>query len=147
MTNSNGIATAHFSDDRERAMATDGLALLGLDHPLVAEQIAKWRTTAAEQLGASVRADGGDSAAVSWWAADATTPQGDRRAHLVALTITTSGSRITSLERLPERLLDRPACGSLLLQHARQNMLAEVIEPALQRELHHRGLLGGEGSF
>jgi len=147
VTNSNGIATARFTDDRERAMATDELALLGLDHPLVAEQIAKWRTTAAEQLGASVRADGGDSAVVSWWAVEATTPQGDRRAHLVALAMTTSGSRVTSLERLPERLLDRPACGSLLLQQARQKMLGEVIEPALQRELHHRGLLGGEGSF
>lgn len=28
-----GTAVARFTDDRERAMATDGLGLLGLDHP------------------------------------------------------------------------------------------------------------------
>ena len=39
-----GAMVARFTDDRERAIATDGLGLLGLDHPLVASQLAKWRS-------------------------------------------------------------------------------------------------------
>lgn len=48
-----GTAVARFTDDRERALATDGLALLRLDHPLVASQMAKWRSTPPKRLSSS----------------------------------------------------------------------------------------------
>jgi hypothetical protein len=67
VTDQAGTTVARFTDDRERAMATDGLGLLGLDHPLVASQLTKWRSTPPERLGSSVRQAGGEGAVLCWW--------------------------------------------------------------------------------
>jgi predicted RNA-binding protein with PIN domain len=53
-----GTAVARFTDDRKRAMATDGLGLLRLDHRLVASQLAKWRRTPPKRLSSSERHTG-----------------------------------------------------------------------------------------
>jgi hypothetical protein len=58
---------ARFKDDRERAMATDGLGLLGVAHPLVASQLAKWRSTPLEGLGSELRQAGDESGVLRWW--------------------------------------------------------------------------------
>ena len=62
-----GTAVARITDDRERAMATGGLGLLGLDHPLVASQLAKWRSTPPKRLSSSERQTGGWSTVLRWW--------------------------------------------------------------------------------
>ena len=142
-----GVTIARFTDDRERAMATDGLGLLGLDHPLVAEQLAKWRDTAAEQLGAGVRRDEDSPAVVCWWLIEAATPKGDRKTQVLVLAVTTSGGRVMTFERQPERLLDGPASNGFLDLSARRRFMDEIAEPALHRELQHRGLLAAGGSF
>jgi hypothetical protein len=142
-----GVTIARFTDDRERAMATDGLGLLGLDHPLVSEQLAKWRDTPAEQLGAGVRRDEDSPAVVCWWLVEAATPKGDRKTQVLALAVTTTGGRAMTLERQPERLLDgEPSIGFLNFA-ARVHFMSEAAEPALHRELQHRGLLAAGGSF
>jgi hypothetical protein len=62
-----GTAVARFTDDRERAMTTDGLGLLRLDHPLVASQLAKWRSTPPKRLSSSERQTSGWSSVPRWW--------------------------------------------------------------------------------
>jgi hypothetical protein len=59
-------AVARFTDDRERAMAMDGLWLLELDHPLVASQLAKWRSTPPKRLSSSESQTGGWSTVLRW---------------------------------------------------------------------------------
>lgn len=145
--NSSGATVTRFTDDRDRAMTTDGLGLLGLDHPLVAAQLEKWRETPAEGLGASVQADLPEPSVVSWWLVESVLPQGDRRNQVLTLAMTSAGARSAALERLPERLLDRTPGGSAFDLPSRRRLLAEVIEPGLQRELQHRGLLTGGGTF
>ena len=142
-----GAVIARFTDDRDRAMATDGLGLLGLDHPLVAEQLAKWRATPPERLGSGVRTDSGEPAVVSWWLVEAATPQGDRSAQVLPIAITLAGGRVAALERLTERLLDRSPCKCFLDLPGRQRFMKDSAEPALQRELQHRGLLATGSSF
>jgi hypothetical protein len=142
-----GATTARFTDDRERAMGTGGLGLLGLDHPLVASQLAKWRSTPAERLGAGVHQAGSEAAVLSWWLFEASTAQGDRRTQVVALAIGAGGGRSAAMERSPERMLDRPPGNGFLTLPERRRFLAEFAEPALQRELLHRGLLATGGSF
>lgn len=145
--NSSGAVVTRFTDDRDRAMATDGLGLLGLDHPLVAAQLEKWRESPAEGLGASVQADLSEPSVVSWWLVESVLPQGDRRNQVLTLAMTSAGARSAALERLPERLLDRMPGGGAFDLPTRRRLLAEVIEPGLQRELQHRGLLTGGGTF
>jgi len=62
-----GTAVARFMDDSEWAMAADGLGLLWLDPPLVASQLAKWRSTPPERLSSSERQTGGWSTVLRWW--------------------------------------------------------------------------------
>lgn len=147
VTDQVGTTVARFTDDRERAMATDGLGLLGLDHPLVASQLTKWRSTPPERLGSSVRQAGGDAAVLCWWLFEASTAQGDRKSQVLALAMGLSGGRSAPLERLPERMLDRPPADGFLDLVERRRFLAEFAEPALQREVQHRGLLAAGGSF
>jgi len=147
VTDQNGETIAQFTDDRDRAMSTDGLGLLGLDHPLVAELLAKWRATPPEHLGAAVRSDGGEEAVVCWWLVEAVTAQGERKTQVVVIAMGESGDRAIALERVPERLLDRAPGRGFLDSSTRRSILAEIAEPALHRELRHRGLLDAEGSI
>ena len=147
VSDQSGAVFARFTDDRDRAMATDGLALLGLDYPLVTEQLAKWRTTLPERLGACVRPEGSERAVVCWWFVEAATPQGERKAQVLALAATKAGRRAMTLERLAERLLDLPPGGGFLDVRTRHRFMAEVVEPILHRELDHRGLLTAGGSI
>lgn len=142
-----GAVAARFTDDRERAMATDGLGLLGLDHPIVAEQLAKWRATPAERLGAGVRQDEGDPGVVCWWLVEVATPQGDRKTQILVVAVSRTGGRLMAMERLPERLLDWPPHDGFLDLPARRRFMNDLAEPALQRELQHRALLAAGGSF
>lgn len=147
VSDQNGAIVARFTDDRDRAMATDGLALLGLDYLVVTEQLAKWRTTPPERLGACVRPEGGERAVVCWWFVEAATPQGERKSQVLALAATEAGRRVLTLERLAERLLDRPPSAGFLDITTRHRFMTEVVEPVLHRELDHRGLLAGGGSI
>jgi hypothetical protein len=51
------------------------------------------------------------------------------------------------MERLPERMLERPPADGFLDLAERRRFLAAYAEPALERELHHRGLLAPGTSF
>jgi hypothetical protein len=142
-----GAIVARYTDDRERAMATDGLGLLGLDHPLVASQLAKWRSTPPEHLGSSVRQGGGEPTVLCWWLFEASTAQGERKSQVLALEIGAGGGRSSAMERLPDRMLDCTSGDGFLLLPERRRFLVEFAEPALQRELQHRGLLAAGSSF
>jgi hypothetical protein len=120
---------------------------LGLDYPLVTEQLAKWRTIPPERLGACVRPEGGERAVVCWWFVEAATPQGERKTQVLALAATEAGRRAMTLERLAERLLDRPPSVGFLDVTTRHRFMIEVVEPVLHRELDHRGLLAAGGSI
>lgn len=147
VTDQAGAVVERFTNDRERAMATDGLGLLGLDHPLVASQLAKWRSTPAERLGSSIRQAGGEVVVLCWWQFEVSTQQGDRKTQILALAVGPNGGRSAAMERLSERLLDRSPGDGFLSLTERRHFLAEFAEPALQRELQHQGLLASDGSF
>lgn len=142
-----GAILARFTDDRDRAVGTDGLGLLGLDHPLVAQQLMRWRATAPEYLGASVRCDDCEPAIVCWWLVEATASGGERKTQLLTLASSLKGGRIAVMERFPERLFDGASSKSPFSEAERRRLFLEVAETALQRELQHRGVLGGESSF
>jgi hypothetical protein len=98
-------------------------------------------------LGSSVRQAGGEGAVLCWWLFETSTAQGDRKTQVLALAMGLSGGRSAPLERLPERMLDWPPADGFLDLAERRRFLAEFGEPALQRELQHRGLLVAGGSF
>ena len=142
-----GVVLVRFTDDRDRATADDGLDLLGLDHPVVERALARWRSTPPEELGSAINEAAAEPSVASWWLIEATTQKGEKRAFIQTVAVRQDGSRVPPLEHNCEVLFNKPPAAPTFSVGERLLLLRQVIEPTLQRELRHRGILTDEGSF
>ena len=141
-----GNSALHFTTDRELAREQEGIELMGLDHPLISDALQRWQGLDAEMLGVAVAGDDGPAVA-SWWLIRAEGKDGEQRSFVRSLAVTADGRRLPKLELLGMDLLTRPpGPASLSLQHRRE-LLHNAIEPMIQRELSHRGLLPENGGY
>lgn len=67
LVSANGSVRGTFTLDRDAATSRDGLEFLGLDHPLVQEEWARWRDLAPEELKISVLGSTEPTVLVSLW--------------------------------------------------------------------------------
>ena len=143
---SDGHAEIRFTTDRELAREQERIELMGLDHPLMSEALQRWQGLDAEMLGVAVGGDEGP-AVVSWWLIRAEGKDGEQRSFVQPIAITSEGKRVPKLERQGIDLLTRPPdAGGLALEH-RRDLLHDIIEPMVQRELSHRGLVPVNGGY
>jgi hypothetical protein len=143
----NGSTLTRFTDNREKAANAENLELLGLDHPLVAECLARSLAIPPEQLGAAVKTANSESAIVSWWHVEVINRQGEKRTLLQTLAVRPDGVRQPQIERTADTIFQSEPAPSNLDPTQRISLLHEVVEPTLQRELRHRGVLTDEGSL
>jgi hypothetical protein len=136
-----------FTDDRDKATSTEGLELLGLDHPVVEEALGRARATAPEDLGVAVQAEDGIKGVASWWLIEAATQKGERRSFVLPLVLREDGTRVPQAERNSDRYFTQTPVASKMSPAGRLEVLHRMIEPTLQRELRHRGVITDEGSF
>ena len=136
-----------FTLDRDTATTNDQIALLGLDHPLVQEELDRWGNLPPEDLGIAVRGNGAGPAVVSLWRVEAMNDAGERRTTVQPIAVKRDGTRAPALERQLDRVMrgqpDRPALDA----RQRLELFSKVIEPTLQRELMHKGSATGAGSY
>jgi len=52
---------------RDTATASDNVDLMGLDHPLVQEELGRWRSLPVDQLGVTLDGKGAGPAILSLW--------------------------------------------------------------------------------
>ena len=141
-----GNSEVKYTTDRELAREQAGLELMGLDHPLVFQALKRWQGLDPEMLGVSV--DGNDGpAVVSWWLIHTEGMNGERRSFVKPLTVGVEGMRVPKLERKGIDLLKRRPGQSGLSTEQRREILHNTLEPMLQRELHHRGLVPQNGGY
>ena len=141
-----GNSALRFTTDRELAREQEGLELIGLDHPLISEALQRWQGLDAGMLGVAVAGDDGPAVA-SWWLIRAEGKDGEQRSFVQSLAVTAEGRRVPRLELLGIDLLTRPpGPASLSLEHRRE-LLHDTIEPMIQRELDHRGLVPANGGY
>jgi superfamily II DNA or RNA helicase len=143
----NASSVARFTDDREKATSGAGLDLLGLDHPIVEEALSRARAIAPEDLGVAVKTHDGLTGVASCWLVEATTQKGERRSFVLPLVLRDDGTRVPQAERDSDWLFSLPPTNSDSSQSARHEMLHRTIEPTLQRELRHRGIITDGASF
>lgn len=143
---SHGEPEMRFTTDREFAREQEGVELMGLDHLLVSEALQRWQGLDAEMLGAVVAGDDGP-AVVSWWLIQADGKSGEHRSFVQPLAVSAAGRRMTKLEREGVDLLSRPFGSSGLPLERRRALLRDAIEPMIQRELNHRGLVPENGGY
>ena len=142
-----GHRVQRFTTDREAARARDDVDLLGLDHPMVQEALARLGGLPPDQIGVAVRGDGDGPAVATWWLVEAQGAGGERTSRVVKLAVDAEGARKPQVERRTEDLfLREPAPPSMALAE-RAALLHDHIEPMLHRELRHRGVVPDSGGF
>jgi hypothetical protein len=147
LRNASGAVTGRLTDDRERATSSEELELLGLDLPVVEEALGRARAAPPEELGVAVSAEDGTSGVASWWMIEASTAKGERRSFVLPLVLRQDGTRVPTAERSSECYFSLKPVRSRMSAAERFDVLHRLVEPTLQRELRHRGVIADEGSY
>jgi superfamily II DNA or RNA helicase len=140
-----GTRRARFTLNREIANDQDDLQLLGLDHPIVQEELGRWRSLPPEEVGIAVGGDVGETVLLSLWMVEASTSNGERRVVLQPIAVKKDGTRVPAVERQCERYLSAPAATPQFSADDRLELFNKAVEPTLQRELTHKGTANGDG--
>ena len=136
-----------FTLDRDTATTNDEIDLLGLDHPLVQEELDRWGNLAPEDLGIAVRGNGAGPAVLSLWRVESTNGVGERRTTVQPIAVRGDGTRAPSLERQLERVMQGEPDKPTMDAEQRLDLFSRAVEPTLQRELKHKGSAIGDGSY
>lgn len=142
-----GACRGRFTLNRDTATSQDNLELIGLDHPLVQEELGRWRNLPAEEIGIAVAGDVDAPVLLSLWMVEATASNGERRVVVQPIAVKQDGTRVPAVERQTERYLQAAASAPIFVAEQRLELFARVVEPTLQRELKHKGAANGDGSY
>lgn len=142
-----GTRRARFTLNREAATNQDELQLMGLDHPLVQEELGRWRNLPPENIGIAVSGGGEGQVLLSLWMVETSGGKGERRVVVQPIAVKRDGVRVPSIERLCERYFQAPSAVPTLRPEQRLDLFTSAVEPTLQRELKHKGSANGNGSY
>lgn len=142
-----GTRRATFTLSRDSATSQENLELMGLDHPFVQEELGRWRSLPPEEVGIAVAADVDEPVLLSLWIIETSSSNGERRVYIQPIAVTLAGVRVPAVEARYELYLQAPAAIARLQSEQRLEIFARVVEPALQRELKHKGAANGDGSY
>lgn len=141
-------SSVRFTTNRDSATSQDGLQLLGIDHPLIQDALARWSNIAPEEIGLSVVAsDSAEAAILSLWKVATSTASGEKRIILQPIAVNEAGRRVPAIERQHDQYWQAQSAPSRLTPQQRVNLFSTVVEPTLQRELRHKGIVNADGSY
>ncbi len=142
-----GARRARFTLNRDTATSSDDLELMGLDHPLVQEELGRWRSVPPEEVGIAVEGDVEAPVLLSFWMVEVSAGKGERRVVVQPIAVNLDGTRVPAVERQCERYLHAPTTTPKFSPEQRLDIFSRVVEPTLQRELKHKGAANGDGSY
>jgi hypothetical protein len=142
-----GARRVRFTLNRDTATSSDDLELMGLDHPLVQEELGRWRSVQPEEVGIAVSGDVEAPMMLSLWMVEASAGNGERRIVIQPIAVKQDGTRVPAIERLSEQYLQAPTTMPQFVTDQRIELFNRVVEPTLQRELKHKGAANGEGGY
>ncbi len=142
-----GARRKRFTLDRDTATAVEDVDLIGLDHPLVQEELGRWRTLPPEMLGVAMDGVGEGPAVLSVWLIEASNSGGEKRTTIQPIAVKADGARAPALERQIEHALKGAPHASVMIADQRLSIMTESIEPMLQRELKHKGTRNGDDAY
>ena len=144
---SDGARRARFSLNRDTATGSDDVELMGLDHPLMQEELGRWRSVPPEEIGIAVSGDVDEPVLLSFWMVEASASKGERRVVVQPIAVKQDGTRVPAVERQCERYLQAPTATPRFTPDQRLDLFSRAVEPTLQRELRHKGAANGDGSY
>ena len=147
LVGADGGQKKRFTLNRDTATSSDNVDLMGLDHPLVQEELGRWRSVAPDNLGAAAQGDGSGITLLSLWLVEMSVGSGERRIAVQPIAVTKDGARAPFIERQVAHFLRGESTQPKLSQAERISIFATAVEPTLQRELKHKGGTVGDGSY
>lgn len=147
IVSSNGSIDAQFTLNRAVATSQDSLDLMGLDHPIIQQELDFWRNIPPEDIGIAVQADVKTPTILSIWLVEVSADKGKRRTTIQPIAVTLDGNRLPTVEHQAEQYLKAPASQPILEPKQRIDLLHNAIEPMLQREIRHKITVGGDASY
>lgn len=126
--------------DRDLAQSDESVELLGIDHPLMTALLSRWQSAPAESAGAAASIGLPQRAVLTLWMVQTYGRGNDSGAHLVPIAVDGSGKRLPSLEKQYQSCFAAAAGAVQFTRSEREQLLADSIEPTMQRELGHRGI-------
>lgn len=138
LLDSKGNPGGNFTSDREKAIASDGYSLLGIDHPMLTKELATWRDLAPGEIGLRVTMPNQEMAILSIWQVEMIAAQGERKTAIIPIALNEQGLRLPALERKAEEVFSSPVAPAGRRFAGRDVFLRDQIEPALYRELGQR---------
>jgi superfamily II DNA or RNA helicase len=142
-----GVRRARFTLNRETATSHDDVELMGLDHPLVQEELGRCRSVSPEEIGIAVVGGVDEPVLLSLWMVETSGVSGERRVIVQPIAVKQDGTRVPAVERQCERYLQAPTTAPALTAKQRLDIFSRAIEPTLLRELRHKGTTDGDGSY
>ena len=142
-----GACKTRFTLNRDIATNQDDRDLMGLDHPLVQEQMRRWSSLPPEDIGIAVAGDVEAPVLLSLWLVETSAGNGERRVVIQAIAVRQDGTRVPVIEHLCEKYFKAPATRPAFLAEERIKLFSNVVETALQRELKHKGAANGDSSY
>ncbi|MDC0404232.1 SNF2-related protein [Porticoccaceae bacterium] len=135
-----GLEQLLFTTDREEATNSEKLHLIGLDHPIIAEQLDKYRNLDPEYLGFySSELNAGET--VSVWEVRAANEKGHNVHSIMKLAVDGDGNRLPHLEKQIDVVFKAEG------KKGAHEVDLYKIEAVLERELHHRNIVKPEQSY
>jgi hypothetical protein len=111
------------------------------------EQLELWRSVQPEEIGVAVTGDGEGPAVLSFWHVEYVTSQGDIKITVLPIAVRPDGSRVPAIERRAEAIFHCSPSVPVMPTVQRKSLVPEHIETAVQRELRHKGMANGDGSY
>ncbi|HHW6307323.1 TPA: helicase, partial [Escherichia coli] len=135
-----GLEQMLFTTVRENATNSEKLHLIGLDHPVIAKQLDKYRNLDPEYLGFySSELNAGET--VSLWEVRAANEKGHNVHSIMKLAVDCDGNRLPHLEKQIDAVFKPKG------KKGDHEVDLHKIEAVLERELHHRNIVKPEQSF
>lgn len=140
-----GVRRARLSLSRDAASHQKELQLLGLDHPLVQEELKHWSSISADELGISVQTDVESEILLLIWETEIMISGGSRRTIVISIAMDESGRRYPSAEKIHHTFFQKESCNPHFSAEQRNFIYRTFSESALQREIRYRGYADIEG--
>lgn len=145
------VATDRFSTtwtlDRDLAQQDDQIELLGLDHPFMTELLNRWQKTPPDQLGAAAAIGHSQRSILTVWFIQGYDRGSDTMSQIIPIAVDEEGTRIPAVEKRLNECVIAPTGTVQFTLSERQTLLQSAIEPALHRELQHRGIASNDRSY
>ncbi len=135
----NGQPEVRFTTERDVSIQRQDLNLLGLDHPLLVSYMNRYRNLPVNEVGLRVHSQNRRCGILSMWQVTTQGERGETRTSVLPLAVDLEGQRVPAWERTMDDMLQLP--GSAAALKSPDRLLKQEVEPMLQRELIHRGIV------